>query len=357
MKKALIFLWLCIASTVSFGQNIKISQIFNLQTSLNAKANLASPTFIGSPKAPTQTAGDNSTNLATTAYVDGLTTYFATGLFSGAGTSGSPYGLGTGIVGLSNLSATGTASSSTFLRGDNSWFNLFTGTNTYTGVNTFNANGIATTATTTVSFGNSTASTNTITAQYGGGTDYVSNGWNTTTPGNDVLHMQLYNKPSSGSITFSTLNLDVWTNSGSHVSAWSVNSLGQMFAGQIIISGQIAGNTFVLKPSSSSAINSTATATAAQVASQVITSTSAAATSITLPSASAILTQLNGTAKSWFPLRVDNVAGASAVTIVLPGTITSGSTGTPLTVAIGTAAMYEIFWPTTTSAIIYRVGQ
>ena len=36
------------------------------------KADLASPTFTGTPTAPTQTAGDNSTAIATTAYVDSL---------------------------------------------------------------------------------------------------------------------------------------------------------------------------------------------------------------------------------------------------------------------------------------------
>lgn len=41
-----------------------------VQTQINAKAPTASPTFTGSPTAPTQTAGDNSTKLATTAYVD-----------------------------------------------------------------------------------------------------------------------------------------------------------------------------------------------------------------------------------------------------------------------------------------------
>jgi hypothetical protein len=40
------------------------------QTALNLKANLASPTFTGTPAAPTPTAGDNSTKIATTAYVD-----------------------------------------------------------------------------------------------------------------------------------------------------------------------------------------------------------------------------------------------------------------------------------------------
>lgn len=46
-----------------------------MQTALNAKAPLASPAFTGAPVAPTPTPGDNSTKLATTAYVDsGLAT-------------------------------------------------------------------------------------------------------------------------------------------------------------------------------------------------------------------------------------------------------------------------------------------
>lgn len=41
-----------------------------MTTALALKAPLASPALTGSPTAPTKTAGDNSTNLATTAYVD-----------------------------------------------------------------------------------------------------------------------------------------------------------------------------------------------------------------------------------------------------------------------------------------------
>ena len=39
------------------------------QTALNLKANLASPTFTGTPTAPTATAGTNTTQIATTAFV------------------------------------------------------------------------------------------------------------------------------------------------------------------------------------------------------------------------------------------------------------------------------------------------
>jgi hypothetical protein len=40
------------------------------QTALNLKADLASPALTGNPTAPTQTAGNNSTRIATTAYTD-----------------------------------------------------------------------------------------------------------------------------------------------------------------------------------------------------------------------------------------------------------------------------------------------
>lgn len=45
----------------------------NAQTQFDAKAPLASPALTGSPTAPTQADGDNSTKIATTAYVDAQT--------------------------------------------------------------------------------------------------------------------------------------------------------------------------------------------------------------------------------------------------------------------------------------------
>lgn len=46
-----------------------IADVTGLQTALDAKAALASPEFTGNPTAPTQTAGNNSTRIATTAFV------------------------------------------------------------------------------------------------------------------------------------------------------------------------------------------------------------------------------------------------------------------------------------------------
>jgi hypothetical protein len=41
-----------------------------IQTQINAKANTASPTFTGTPAAPTATTGTNTTQIATTAFVN-----------------------------------------------------------------------------------------------------------------------------------------------------------------------------------------------------------------------------------------------------------------------------------------------
>ena len=46
-----------------------ISDVTGLQTALDAKAALASPTFTGTPAAPTAAAGTNTTQIATTAFV------------------------------------------------------------------------------------------------------------------------------------------------------------------------------------------------------------------------------------------------------------------------------------------------
>ena len=56
--------------TASDVPTIAQSQVTNLSTDLSAKAPLASPTFTGTPAAPTASAFTNSTQVATTAYTD-----------------------------------------------------------------------------------------------------------------------------------------------------------------------------------------------------------------------------------------------------------------------------------------------
>jgi len=65
------------------------------------------------------------------------------------------------------------------------------------------------------------------------------------------------------------------------------------------------------------AINATATATAAQVASGYITSTSAAATIITLPTGTALGTAISASRGTVLDLFIDNSAGASTVTVAV----------------------------------------
>lgn len=93
----------------------------------------------------------------------------------------------------------------------------------------------------------------------------------------------------------------------------------------------------------SAAINATATATAAQVATGYITSTSAAATTITLPTGTLLGAALNAVAGTVFELYVDNTAGANTVTIAVAvngvlsdGAVTSGAVAFgDLTIASG----------------------
>lgn len=65
------------------------------------------------------------------------------------------------------------------------------------------------------------------------------------------------------------------------------------------------------------AINATATASAAQVASGYITSTSAAATTITLPTGTSLGAALGATKGTVHELYIDNTAGASTVTVAV----------------------------------------
>lgn len=65
------------------------------------------------------------------------------------------------------------------------------------------------------------------------------------------------------------------------------------------------------------AVNSTATATAAQVATGYITSTSGSATTITLPTGTLLGAALGATQGTTFELYVDNTAGANTVTMAV----------------------------------------
>ena len=115
------------------------------------------------------------------------------------------------------------------------------------------------------------------------------------------------------------------------------------FIGNIV--GNVDGSGSIVHPTTS-AVNASATATAAEVATGYITSTSAAATTITLPTGTLLGAALGAVQGTVFDLYIDNTAGASAVTIAVAvnGVLstaavdTAGSFG-DLTVAFGATGL------------------
>ena len=110
------------------------------------------------------------------------------------------------------------------------------------------------------------------------------------------------------------------------------------------LTGNIAGTGRITH--TPTAINATATATAAQVATGYITSTSVGTVSITLPTGTLLGAALGATQGTVFDLYIDNTAGASVVTIVVAvnGILSTAAADTPgscgdLTVAVGATGL------------------
>lgn len=110
------------------------------------------------------------------------------------------------------------------------------------------------------------------------------------------------------------------------------------------------------------AVNVTAAVTAAELAGGRITSTSAAAVTATLPTATLLAPVLGATTGSRFQFIIDNSGGANTVTVDLTGTgITTGTApitgGDTLTVSVANAVgLFELFFTSATAAIIRRIA-
>ena len=113
------------------------------------------------------------------------------------------------------------------------------------------------------------------------------------------------------------------------------------------------------------AINATATATAAQVATGYITSTSAAATTITLPTGTALGTAIGAVRGTVLELYVDNTAGASTVTMAVAtnGILSSAAADTAgsfgdLTIAAGATglARFTLMFSSATAYVFTRTA-
>jgi hypothetical protein len=113
------------------------------------------------------------------------------------------------------------------------------------------------------------------------------------------------------------------------------------------------------------AINATATATAAEVATGYITSTSASPTTITLPTGTLLGAAIGAVRGTVLELYVDNTAGASVVTIAVAvngilstaATDSSGSFG-DLTIASGATglARFTIMFSSATAYVFTRTA-
>lgn len=130
------------------------------------------------------------------------------------------------------------------------------------------------------------------------------------------------------------------------------------------VTGNMAG-TGLITHATKAAINATATATAAEVATGYITSTSAAATTITLPTGTLLGAELGAVQGTVHELYIDNTAGANAVTIAVAvngilstaAADTAGSFG-DLTVAAGATglARYTLMFSSATAYVFTRTA-
>jgi hypothetical protein len=120
-------------------------------------------------------------------------------------------------------------------------------------------------------------------------------------------------------------------------------------------------NPNVTKAGTAKAVNVTGGITALELSGGLITSTSAAAVLATLPTATALATQLGAVQGTRFTFVVDNSAGANTVTVGLGAGIT---VNTPVilgtdTLTVSTAnvvGVFEVVFTSTTAAIIFRIA-
>lgn len=126
------------------------------------------------------------------------------------------------------------------------------------------------------------------------------------------------------------------------------------------INSVTAGSVIVRRPSPV-AINATATATVDQILSGYITSTSAAAVTITTPTAGAIGSAIGAVRGTSIDFMIDNSAGANTVTLTLDGSITVNTPaitgGATLTVSVANAiGTFRLVFTSPTAAKIFRIS-
>lgn len=136
----------------------------------------------------------------------------------------------------------------------------------------------------------------------------------------------------------------------------TVQTLSEKVAG-----GGITISNTLIKKHTTVAVNATATISAANLIKGYITSTSAAAVTATLPTATDIGTAIGAVAGTTFDFYVDNTAGANTVTVAVGSGITAATPvvtgGATLTVSVANAiGIFRLVFSSATVAKLYRLG-
>lgn len=231
-------------------------------TGANVFAN--SPTLVN-PIVGTQTPGDNSTKAASTAYVDGefasTAVYFSTNLFTGVGSSGSPYNISvtttgtsgpatlvSGVLNIPQYSGGGSGTVTSIVAGTGLTGGTITTTgtlaidytraNTWTGIQTFNVTNAITTPTSSVIVGTQTAATSGVPVQYSGLLQQTGLAWNPTASASQDVNFGWEVEPTSSNPVSGLLVLKSWVNGGSKSSLLNITNTGQLTSSNLLVLNQ-----------------------------------------------------------------------------------------------------------------------
>lgn len=132
----------------------------------------------------------------------------------------------------------------------------------------------------------------------------------------------------------------------------------------VLISSLLARNGFYVTKPTPTAKNITATLTAAELLTGVITSTSVAAVSLTLPSIVSMVAILGNARGSYFDFVIDATLGANDVTVVLPASISQlvivpdGGAGNLVVTHSATlgVGIFRLYFYSATAGVISRLA-
>lgn len=228
--------WTTPASAAAWGSITgTLSSQTDLQSALNAKADLSSPTFTGDPKAPTPATGDNDTSIATTAFVKAQGYLTSAPVTSVAGRTGAITLAVADVSGAAPLASptfTGTPLSTTPTTSDNSTKIATTAFVKAQGYTTVSGDRYSTTSTTSNSISNGTK-----TFTVASGLSYTPTQDVTVAYTVDALNHHMHAQVVSYSGTTLVVDVAQHTGSGTY-SSWTVNVGG---ISSIAVWGTITG--------------------------------------------------------------------------------------------------------------------